>query len=73
MMVKQKPQPLIKSELFKLDYQAKLTGEGKIDDYLLAGSDIFQIDPQRRNEIAALTEKVHAAIARGWKNSRCGI
>jgi len=64
----EKPQPLIKSELFKLDYQAKLTGEGKIDDYLLAGSDIFQIDPQRRNEIAALTEKVHAErLARGWK------
>ncbi|HOI89159.1 MAG TPA: VWA domain-containing protein [Candidatus Rifleibacterium sp.] len=64
----EKPQPLVKSELFKLDYQAKLTGEGKIDDYLLAGSDMFQIDPQRRNEIAALTEKVHAErVARGWK------
>lgn len=61
-------QPLLKSGVFKLDYQAKLTGEGKIDDYLLAGDDIFQIDPQRRNEIAALTEKVHAErVARGWK------
>ncbi|HNS09786.1 MAG TPA: VWA domain-containing protein [Candidatus Ozemobacteraceae bacterium] len=61
-------QPLIKSGLFKLDYQAKIKGEGKIDDYLLAGSDVFQIDPQRRNEIAALTEKVHAErVARGWK------
>ncbi len=64
----EKPQPLLKSALFKLDYPAKLTGEGKIDDYLLAGRDIFQIDLQRRNEIAALTEKVHAErVARGWK------
>ncbi|HNW11988.1 MAG TPA: hypothetical protein PKI71_11530, partial [Candidatus Rifleibacterium sp.] len=59
---------IIKSGLFKLDYQAKPAGEGKIDDYLTAGDDIFQIDPQRRNEIAALTEKVHAErAARGWK------
>jgi hypothetical protein len=64
----EKPLPRVKSDLFKLDYQAKLTGEGKIDDYMTASSDIFQIDPQRRNEIAALTEKVHAErLARGWK------
>jgi len=64
----EKPDFVIKSELFNINYPVINLKEGSIDDYMFCGKDSFTIDDSRRKEILELAAKVHAERqARGIK------